>query len=66
MWDPAQAFILNNYNYTVQLTLDSEYVTHPRHLDCRQTLCCAISPSSYNFTGLYQFGIFGVTINIKH
>ena len=28
MWDHAQAFKLDNYHYTVQLTLDPEHVTH--------------------------------------
>jgi hypothetical protein len=64
MWDHAQPFKLNNYHYTVQLTLDSEYVTHNTLTAGRLSVVLSL----HLLTVLHiciSFTYFAVTTNIK-
>lgn len=64
MWDHAQAFKLNNYRYTVQMTLDSAHVTHNMTAG---RLSVVLSLHLLTVLLVYiSFAYFFVAINIKH
>jgi hypothetical protein len=65
MWDHAQVFILNNYHYTVQLTLDSEHVTHDTLTAGRLSVVLSLHLLTVLLVCISStYSV--VTINIKH
>ena len=64
MWDHAQAFKLNNYHYTVQLTLDPAHVSHDVTAG---RLSVVLSLHIFTVILVYiSSAHFVVNINIKH